>query len=152
MAVNLERDEFVYPSNSDDSDFEGTFRSSPSVASEIFDPLPAAQFSSDSETEILEENENNPNADEPNSYGFARNSQFTIIPVIMKMKISSMVGIDLFFGNNSFFSTLSMFHNMSVNINGYATQIIQRTHIFLLFLFYILSKEITNIFSDINLT
>ena len=50
MAVNLERDEFVYPSNSDDSDFEGTFRSSPDVASEIFDPPPVAPFSSDSET------------------------------------------------------------------------------------------------------
>ena len=69
MAVNLERDEFVYTSSSDDSDFEGTFRSSPYVASEIFDPPPVAPFSSDSETEDCEENENNPNADEPNSYG-----------------------------------------------------------------------------------
>ena len=61
--------DFVYPSNSDDSDFEGTVRSSPDVTSEIFDRPPPVPFSSDSETEIVEENENNPNANEPNSYG-----------------------------------------------------------------------------------
>ena len=69
MVANLERDEFVYPSNSDDSDFEGTVRSSPDVTSEIFDPPPPQPFSSDSETEIVEETESNPNSDEPNSYG-----------------------------------------------------------------------------------
>ena len=69
MAANVEMDEYVYPSNSDDSDFERTITSSPDVASEIFDPPPTQPFSSDSETENLEENENNPNADEPNSYG-----------------------------------------------------------------------------------
>ena len=69
MAAYLERDDFVYPSNSDDSDFEGTVRSSPDITSEIFDPPPPVPFSSDSETEIVEENENNPNANEPNSYG-----------------------------------------------------------------------------------
>ena len=43
MVANLERDDFVYPSNSDDSDFEATVRSSPDhdVTSEIFDPPPA---------------------------------------------------------------------------------------------------------------
>ena len=69
MVAYLERDDFVYSSNSDDSDFEGTVRSSPDVTSEIFDPPPPVPFSSDLETEIVEENENNKNANETNSYG-----------------------------------------------------------------------------------
>ena len=61
IVPNIERDEIVYPSNLDDSDFEGTFRSSPDVASEIFDLPPLVSSGSESETEIVEENENNPN-------------------------------------------------------------------------------------------
>ena len=38
MAANLEMDEYVYPSNLDDSDFERTITSSPDVASEILIP------------------------------------------------------------------------------------------------------------------
>ena len=69
MAANLERDDFAYPSNLDDSDFEGTVILSPDVTSEFLSPHLLNQISSDSETEIMEENENNPNANEPNSYG-----------------------------------------------------------------------------------
>ena len=69
MVAYLEIDDFVYSSNLNDSDFEGTVRSSTDVTSEIFDPPPPVPFSSDSETEIVEENENNPNTNEPNSYG-----------------------------------------------------------------------------------
>ena len=56
MAAYLERDDFVYPSNLDDSDFEGTVRSSRDVTSEIFDPPPPVPFSSDLETEIYNNN------------------------------------------------------------------------------------------------
>ena len=69
MMANLERDDFVYPRNSDDSDFEGTVRLSPDVLSGIFDPPPPVPFSSDLETKIVEENENNSNSNKLNSYG-----------------------------------------------------------------------------------
>ena len=68
MAANLGRDEFMYPSNSDNSDFEETFRTIPDDTSEIFDPPPSVSTGLELETEIVNENENNPNSDEPNLY------------------------------------------------------------------------------------
>ena len=119
MVAYLERDDFVYPSNLDDSDFEGNVRSSPDVTLEIFDPPPPVPFSSDSETEIVEENENNPNANEPNSYGLQETPIYNYSSDHEMKKISRMVGIglicltkktldlntDLSLGSNSFFWT-----------------------------------------------
>ena len=154
MAVNLERDEFVYPSNSDDSDFEGTLRSNPNVASKIFDPPPVAPFSSDSETEDVEENQNNPNADEPNSYGlqetpiynysgdhenedfqdgwywvFLPNEQDTGLeygPFLGKQQLllDPRIKYPEYFFNEMF--SRSMFDNIAKSTNQYATQRIQR--------------------------
>ena len=69
MASNQDTDEFVYPSNSDDSDFEESFRTILDDTSEIFDPPPSPSSSLGSEMESVEENQTNPNSDEPNSYG-----------------------------------------------------------------------------------
>ena len=69
MASNQDTDEFVYPSNSDDLDFEESFRTIRDDTSEIFDPPPSPSSSLGSETESVEENQTNPNSDEPNSYG-----------------------------------------------------------------------------------
>ena len=59
----------MYPSNSDDSDFEESFRTILDDTSEIFDPPPSPSSSLGSETESVEENQTNPNSDEPNLYG-----------------------------------------------------------------------------------
>ena len=69
MASNQDTNEFVYPSNSDDSDFEGSFRTIQDDTSEIFDPPPSYSSSLGSEMESVEENQTNPNSDEPNLYG-----------------------------------------------------------------------------------
>ena len=37
---NVPQDEYVYPSNSDDSDFENSFRTIRDDISEVFDPPP----------------------------------------------------------------------------------------------------------------
>ena len=45
MASNQDTDEFVYLSNSDDSDFEESFRTIQDDTSEIFDPPPSPSSS-----------------------------------------------------------------------------------------------------------
>ena len=69
MVSNQDTDEFVYPSNSDNSDFEESFRIIQDDTSEIFDPPPSPSSSLGSEMESVEENQTNPNSDEPNLYG-----------------------------------------------------------------------------------
>ena len=69
MVSNQDTNEFVYPSNSDNLDFEESFRTIWDNTSEIFDPPPSVSSSLESETESVEENETNPNSDEPNLYG-----------------------------------------------------------------------------------
>ena len=69
MASNQDTDEFVYPSNLDDLNFEASFRIIQDDTSEIFDPPTSLSSSLESETESVEENQTNPNSDEPNSYG-----------------------------------------------------------------------------------
>ena len=66
---NVPRDEYVYPSNSDDSDFEDSFRTIRDDTSEVFDPPPAVPSDLESETESIVPNENDENEDEPNTYG-----------------------------------------------------------------------------------
>ena len=85
MAAYLERDDFVYPSNSDDLDFEGTVRPSPDVTLEIFDPPPPVPFSSDSETEIVEKMKIT-QMQMNQIHMVYKKLQCTVIPVIMKMK------------------------------------------------------------------
>ena len=65
---NVTGKDFIYPSNSDDSDFEDSFRTIPDDTSEVFDPLPAVPSDLESETENIKPNKND-NGDEPNSYG-----------------------------------------------------------------------------------
>ena len=69
MGSNQDTDEFVYPSNSDDLDFEESFRTIRDDTSEIFDPPPSPSSSLGSEMESVEENQTNLNSDEPNPYG-----------------------------------------------------------------------------------
>ena len=69
MASNQDTNEFVYPNNSDDSDFEESFRTIWDDNSEIFDPPPSPSSSLESEIESVEENQTNWNSDELNSYG-----------------------------------------------------------------------------------
>ena len=69
MAENLRCDEFVYPSNSDDYDFEESFWTIRDDNSEIFDRPPSLSSELDLETESVKENKNNQNSDEPNLYG-----------------------------------------------------------------------------------
>ena len=66
---NFPRDEYVYPSNSDDSDFEDSFRTIRDDTSEVFDPPPAVPSDLESETESIVPNEDDENEDEPNTYG-----------------------------------------------------------------------------------
>ena len=119
MAANLERDEFVYPSNLDDSDFEETVRSSPDVTSKflilhlLYHLVQIQKLKLWRKMKITQMQMNQIHMD-------YKKLQFTIILVIMKMKkISRMVGIgliyltkktldlntDLFLGSNSFFWT-----------------------------------------------
>ena len=67
-AKNVTGEDFIYPSNSYDSDFEDSFRTIPDDTSEVFDPLPAVPSDLESETENIEPIEND-NGDKPNSYG-----------------------------------------------------------------------------------
>ena len=62
-------DEFVYSSNSNDSDFKESFRTIPDDNSEIFNSPPSVSSQLELQTESIEENENNENSNEPNSYG-----------------------------------------------------------------------------------
>ena len=49
MVSNQDTNEFVYPSNSDDSDFEESFRIIRVDTSEIFDPPPSSSLGSETE-------------------------------------------------------------------------------------------------------
>ena len=72
MAIatqNVARDEYVYPSKSDNSDFEESFRTIPDDTSEVFDTPPVVPSDVESETESVIPNEGDDNGDEPNSYG-----------------------------------------------------------------------------------
>ena len=91
-CIKSRHDEFVYLSNSDNSDFEESFRAIQDDTSEIFDPPPSPSSSLGSEMESVEENQTNLNSHEPNSYGL----QEIIIPVMPKLnRISMMVGTGL---------------------------------------------------------
>ena len=65
---NVAQDEYVYPTNSDDSDFEDSFRTIPDDTSEVFDAPPAVPSDVESETESVVPNKSDENVDEPNSY------------------------------------------------------------------------------------
>ena len=66
---NVAGDNYIYPSNSNDSDFEESFRTIPDDISEVFDPPPAISSDIESETENVEPNEADDTRDEPNCYG-----------------------------------------------------------------------------------
>ena len=95
MASNQDTDEFVYPSNSDDSDFEESFRTIRDDTSEIFDPPPSPSSSLGSETESVEEIK--PTQIQMNLIHMVyKKLQFIIIPVMPKLnRISMMVGTGL---------------------------------------------------------
>ena len=67
-AQNVAGDNYIYPSNSDDSDFEESFRTIPDDISEVFDPPPAIPSDIESETENVELNKADDTGDEPNCY------------------------------------------------------------------------------------
>ena len=54
MVSNLDTNELVYPSNSDDSDFEESFQTIQDDTSEIFDPPPLISSSLESEMESVD--------------------------------------------------------------------------------------------------
>ena len=68
-AKNVAGEDYIYPSKSDNSDFEDSFRTILDDTSEVFDPLPAVPSDLESESENIKLNENDENGDEPNSYG-----------------------------------------------------------------------------------
>ena len=72
MAVvtqNVAGDDYIYPSNSDNSDFEDSFRTIPDDISEVFDPPLAIPSDIKWETENVEPNKTDGTGDEPNCYG-----------------------------------------------------------------------------------
>ena len=69
MVANVAHNEFVYPSNSDDSDFEESFWTIPDDNSEIFDHPPSVSSDLESETESVTQNENNEIQMNQNIYG-----------------------------------------------------------------------------------
>ena len=93
MASNQDTDEFVYLSNSDDSDFEESFRTIRDDTSEIFDPSPSSSLGS--EMESVEEIK--PTQIQMNLIRMVyKKLQIIIIPVMPKLnRISMMVGTGL---------------------------------------------------------
>ena len=62
-AKNVAGEDYIYPSKSDNSDFEDSFRTILDDTSEVFDPLPAVPSDLESESENIELNENDENGD-----------------------------------------------------------------------------------------
>ena len=97
---NVARDEYVYPNNSDDSDFEDSFRTIPDDTSEVFDPPPAVPSDVESETESVIPNESDENGDEPNSYGLQQTPIYNFRMMPKMKKISRMDGTGLIYLKN----------------------------------------------------
>ena len=72
---NVTGEDYIYSNNSDDSDFEDSFRtilddtSIPDDTFEVFDPPPAVPSDVESETENVEPNKNDDNGHKLNFYG-----------------------------------------------------------------------------------
>ena len=74
MVANGAHYDYVHRSNSDDSDFEDSFQTIPDDISKVFYPPPAVPLELEPETERVGQNEDDKNAEEPNSYGLQETS------------------------------------------------------------------------------